>query len=248
MTIQELRDQGFDVDTRNHALAILGKDFPEPVEELCDVLSSLRIADEELVRGGGGEAPFTQRLRSEFGKRSWQKRQIRIRKQINGKSAGVLVSHEIDHVRSHDRGSVALEIEWNNKDPFFDRDLQNFQRLHAEGALSVGILVTRGQGLQENLPLLIWNCVQSRGVENLEGLEETFGYRPTDRQRKRVAGVPEEQFLMEWAKAFVGDKFGTATTHWSKLQERLDRGVGNPCPLLLIGIPANAVVQTRRSR
>jgi Restriction endonuclease BglII len=35
-------------------------------------------------------------------------------------------------------GVVALEIEWNNKDPFFDRDLENFKRLHAEGAISVG--------------------------------------------------------------------------------------------------------------
>ncbi len=244
MTIQGLRDQGFDVDTRNHALAILGKDFPEPVAELCEALSSLQIGDVELVRGGGGEAPFTQRLRSEFGKRGWQKRQIRIRKQINGKTAGELVSHEIDHVRSHDRGSVALEIEWNNKDPFFDRDLQNFQRLHAEGALSVGILVTRGQSLQEELPLIVWNCAQVRGIENLEGLRDTFDYRPTARQRKRLEGVPEEQFLAEWTRSFVGDKFGTATTHWDKLQERLDRGVGNPCPLLLIGIPAKAVVRT----
>lgn len=32
-----------------------------------------------------------------------------------------------------------------------------------------------------------------------------------------------------------------ATTHWSKLQERVQRGVGNPCPLVLIGLPASIV-------
>lgn len=32
-----------------------------------------------------------------------------------------------------------------------------------------------------------------------------------------------------------------ATTHWSKLQARVRRGVGNPCPLVLIGLPANIV-------
>lgn len=42
---------------------------------------------------------------------------------------------------------LALEIEWNNKDPFFDRDLENFKRLHAEGAISVGVLITRGASL-----------------------------------------------------------------------------------------------------
>ncbi|MGU9982597.1 hypothetical protein ACJ4V0_21450 [Phreatobacter sp. HK31-P] len=40
---------------------------------------------------------------------------------------------------------------------------------------------------------------------------------------------------------FVGDKFGEATTHWRKLEERIHRGVGNPCPLVLIGIPDTVV-------
>jgi len=40
-----------------------------------------------------------------------------------------------------------------------------------------------------------------------------------------------------WAHVFVADKFGEATTHWKKLKERVERGAGNPCPLLLIGIP-----------
>lgn len=38
--------------------------------------------------------------------------------------------------------------EWNNKDPFFDRDLLNFSALHREGALAVGIIVTRGPTFQ----------------------------------------------------------------------------------------------------
>ena len=45
-----------------------------------------------------------------------------------------------------------------------------------------------------------------------------------------------------WAHAFVSDKFGEATTHWRKLEDRVRRGVGNPCPLLLIGIPKQVVV------
>ncbi len=30
-------------------------------------------------------------------------------------------------------------------------------------------------------------------------------------------------------------------THWKKLEIRVKRGVGNPCPLLLIGIPGSIV-------
>ncbi len=61
------------------------------------------------------------------------------------------ISHEIDHFHPTDEGTFALEIEWNNKDPFFDRDLENFKRLHAEGVISVGAIVTRGSELQSQL-------------------------------------------------------------------------------------------------
>jgi hypothetical protein len=40
---------------------------------------------------------------------------------------------------------------------------------------------------------------------------------------------------------FVADKFGEATTHWRKLDDRVHRGVGNPCPLVLIGLPDNII-------
>jgi hypothetical protein len=40
---------------------------------------------------------------------------------------------------------------------------------------------------------------------------------------------------------FVSDKFGEATTHWRKLEDRVHRGVGNPCPLLLVGLPDTIV-------
>lgn len=43
---------------------------------------------------------------------------------------------------------IGVEMEWNNKDPFYDRDLLNFQALHREGALAVGAIVTRGPELQ----------------------------------------------------------------------------------------------------
>jgi len=41
----------------------------------------------------------------------------------------------MDHVRTFESGTIAVETEWNNKDPFYDRDLENFKRLHAEGAI-----------------------------------------------------------------------------------------------------------------
>ena len=47
--------------------------------------------------------------------------------------------------------------------------------------------------------------------------------------------------IRDRAEHFVSDKFGTATTQWSKLIDRLHRGVGNPCPLVCIGLPTDVV-------
>ncbi len=54
-------------------------------------------------------------------------------------------THKIDCFRN----SIALEIEWNNKDPFYDRDLNNFRLLFNLRAISVGVIITRCDNLQE---------------------------------------------------------------------------------------------------
>ncbi|MBX9679245.1 MAG: hypothetical protein K2X38_10820 [Gemmataceae bacterium] len=59
-------------------------------------------------------------------------------------------THKIDNYKRIEgelRG-IGLEVEWNNKDPFFDRDLNNFRLLRAMGVLSVGVIVTRCTELQ----------------------------------------------------------------------------------------------------
>lgn len=46
------------------------------------------------------------------------------------------------------KNGVGLEIEWNNKDPFFDRDLNNFRLLFDLRVVSVGVIITRCDELQ----------------------------------------------------------------------------------------------------
>lgn len=53
-------------------------------------------------------------------------------------------THKIDCYKNR----IALEVEWNNKDPFFDRDLNNFRLLFNLRAISVGIIITRCDDLQ----------------------------------------------------------------------------------------------------
>ena len=52
--LNALRDQGFDVLTRNHSDAILAHDFPDELGALVTELTSFRITAEELIGGESG--------------------------------------------------------------------------------------------------------------------------------------------------------------------------------------------------
>jgi hypothetical protein len=242
--LSALSAKGFQIEFHSHARAILSVDFPDALIELENALTSLTVPIEEIIAGGGGEAKGTQRLRKALNIVGWVKTKFEIKKTINGRERES-ISHEIDHVREFPTGTVALEIEWNNKDPFFDRDLENFKRLHADGAISVGIIVTRGRSLQENMRTLVRRFVDERQIQSFEGLKP-WGYEPTAKQRRAIeARVNRKKNPLTFREAFVdkfvSDKFGEATTHWRKLDDRVHRGVGNPCPLVLVGLPDGIV-------
>ena len=243
--IEALEQKGFDVQFISHAKSILYGEFHELLIELGDVLNKLELPITEIIGSGGGETKFTQRLRRTLAAKGWKKHNFEIGRTIDG----VLresTSHEVDHVkRKENVGAIACEIEWNNKDPFFDRDLENFKRLHAEGAISVGIIITRGLSLQDSMRDSVNRFAQDRNIQNYSDLEAN-GYTPTPKQKANVLKrINREKspipFQTAWTENFVANKYGQATTHWSKLKDRLDRGVGNPCPLLLIGMPKSIV-------
>lgn len=240
----ELVKKGFQVEFRSHAEAILSVDFPDAAAELVGALAATTIPIEEIIAGGGGEAKGTQRLRRALAALGWGKMTFVVERRINGVPSESQ-SHEVDHVREYNAGRIALEIEWNNKDPFYDRDLENYKRLHADGAISIGMIVTRGRSLHENMRGLVRRFVDERQIEGFEGLLE-WGYEPTPRQRKALVSQidrarNQRTFREAFTSKFVADKFGEATTHWRKLDDRLRRGVGNPCPLILIGLPDSIV-------
>lgn len=243
--IQSLEQKHFDVVFLSHARSILYGEFYELLVELGDALNNLELPITEIIGSGGGETKFTQRLRRTLAVKGWKKHNFEIGKTIDGVQRES-TSHEVDHVkRKKDVGALACEIEWNNKDPFFDRDLENFKRLHAEGAISAGIIITRGLSLQN----FMWDAVnrfaKDRSIQNYEDLAAN-GYMPTPKQKANVLKRTNRKkdpipFQTAWTDNFVANKYGQATTHWSKLKDRLDRGVGNPCPLLLIGLPKSIV-------
>ena len=150
---------------------ILQEAFRDRFDDPQDALEQFRPTLDELRAGGGGRTVFVKRFDESLGnmtdetddgdeqtdRRIWGKQNITIEKAIgfDGQTEPVskVRGHEID---MFGKGSparpfpgVAVEMEWNNKDPFFDRDLINFQALPHEGAIAVGVIVTRGRDLQK---------------------------------------------------------------------------------------------------
>ena len=174
----KLRDLGFEVEFTSHAEAIILHDFPDLIPELEGALEQTSIPITEIIGGGGGEAKVTQRLRRSLAAMEWTKHNFELKKTVDGVPKES-ISHEIDHVRRADNGVFALEIEWNNKDPFFDRDLENFKRLHAEGAISVGAIVTRGSAMQNAMRERVERFATERGIIDFDGLVEFDAGSPT---------------------------------------------------------------------
>lgn len=243
-----LRAKGYEILALHHAEAIVTHDMSEAEADLGEVLENVAIPVTELVGGGGGETQGTQRMRRGLAERGWLKRNVTVKKSVKwgdddpGREVASL-SHEIDHVKVFGNEKVfALEIEWNNKDPFFDRDLESFKRLHAEGAISIGAIITRGSSLHRSMRQIIRRFADECELDSLAALD-AFGYNPTRRQRRLIEAraARSGDFRQAWVDIFCNDKYGEATTHWRKLHDRVLRGVGNPCPLVLIGIPDSVV-------
>ena len=82
-----LEIQGYEIQYRAHARAILEIDFPDVLTELAGVLTTLTIPIEEIIASGGGETKGTQRHRRRLADTKWIKARFAIQKTINGRQS-----------------------------------------------------------------------------------------------------------------------------------------------------------------
>ncbi|HET7719457.1 MAG TPA: BglII/BstYI family type II restriction endonuclease, partial [Acidimicrobiales bacterium] len=149
---------GYVYGVTRYADIILAGAFPARLGQLVRSLAGFRITLDELRAGGGGRTEFVRRFDDSLRAQDdgWGKRNITIAKRLgfddDVREIARVRGHEIDMFGMGEGDQfpgVAVEMEWNNKDPFYDRDLNNFAALHREGAIAVGVIVTRGPRLQE---------------------------------------------------------------------------------------------------
>jgi hypothetical protein len=146
---------GYCYGVTRYADIILAHSFPRLWGEIVTALDSFTIDfDTDIVVGGGGRARHTARFDQSLYDQGWNKHNVQIEKLIDQTPIFKTRSHEIDVFKLGEDDwypGVAVEMEWNNKDPFYHRDLNNFSGLHNEGVIAVGVIVTRGPGLQDML-------------------------------------------------------------------------------------------------
>jgi Restriction endonuclease BglII len=126
-----------------HACAVLEKDFPHEWADIVDVLTRFRLKRSFISTGGKNKSEVSSWIDSELYKLGWKEKQFDTKILVDG-AALESPTHDVDCFKNR----VALEIEWNNKDPFYDRDLNNFRLLFDLRTISVGVIVTRCDELQ----------------------------------------------------------------------------------------------------
>jgi hypothetical protein len=135
--------ENYEIHEWRHASAVLATDFPEEWSDVMAVLTDFRLKKSHITIGGGNKSKVAMAIDSAFRARGWVEKEFDT-KIVVDQSEIHSPTHKVDEYKN----SVAVELEWNNKDPFFDRDLNNFRLLFDLRVISVGVIITRTDELQ----------------------------------------------------------------------------------------------------
>jgi hypothetical protein len=114
----------YEIHEWRHASAVLMKDFPVEWGEIAQVLSGFRLLKSRVAIPGGSKSLIAASIDGPLNKLGWSEREFATAIRVDDQTLES-PTHQVDCYK----GKVGLEIEWNNKDPFFDRDLNNFRLL-----------------------------------------------------------------------------------------------------------------------
>ena len=134
----------FRVAEKHHATSILSLDFKAEWTDLLSMLEQFTLRRSHIVKAGGRKSDISSEIDNFFYSRGWIEHKFKIEVSADGVTT-LAPTHQVDYFRNR----VAIETEWNNKDPFYDRDLTTFRLLFELNVLSVGVIITRATELQQ---------------------------------------------------------------------------------------------------
>ena len=156
----------FEFYNYNHALEIITQAFPEEWGQIVECLRKLSITTADLREAGGNETNIPKKFDDVLYPYGW--REIRISGDLHIKFyprqaeqrrrfatepfeekvlPGYIDGHNIDFLKNR----VAFDLEWNSKDQTFDRDLLAMRTYYECDIISVGVIITRDESLNDIL-------------------------------------------------------------------------------------------------
>lgn len=134
----------YEVHEWRNGLAVLTAACPQEWTDIVAALSEFRMYATEIIKRGRNRSAIAIRIDSLLALRGWKTHSFDT-KIVVDKNERRSPTHKVDMFK----GGVAFETEWNNKDPFYDRDLNNFRLLFDLRVIQAGIIVTRTDELQQ---------------------------------------------------------------------------------------------------
>ncbi len=136
----------FEIRDWRNAIAILAHVHRAEFADICAVLESFVLKRSDIATEGGNKSPISTGIDGALYERGWIEKHFDTKIVVDGRSTES-PTHKVDCFK----GKIALEVEWNNKDPFFDRDLNNFRLLYDLRIIDAGVVITRTTALQDTL-------------------------------------------------------------------------------------------------
>ncbi|MBS0549860.1 MAG: restriction endonuclease [Proteobacteria bacterium] len=130
--------QTYEVYEWRNAAGVLATAHPQEWAEIVACLRAFKFSTSEVVAGGKNKSALAIKFDNFLTSKGWKETQFKTVIKVDDDERAS-PTHKVDSYKN----GVALEIEWNNKDPFFDRDLNNFRLLFELRVIDVGIIVTR---------------------------------------------------------------------------------------------------------
>ncbi|MBA3243034.1 MAG: restriction endonuclease [Acidobacteria bacterium] len=133
----------YEIHEWRNAVGVLSTACLQEWSDIQMALRAFRLHRSEILSPGGARSTIVERLERPLKDAGWQERKF---------ATAIVVDDEKRDSPTHSvdcfKGRVALEVEWNNKDPFYDRDLNNFRLLFDLQVIDVGVIITRCSQLQ----------------------------------------------------------------------------------------------------
>ena len=250
-SLESLKNKGWEILDYNFAIETADRLFSKEIKELCEILDITNVdIERDIITGGGGKTLIVQDFEKKFKQKNWKKNNINMTNQISFEN-GInpketkAASHEVDHLMISENEDLAiLEIEWNNKSEFFDRDIQNILNAWQIQAIELGIIITRSKKLNESLKKDIHDYFLDNEIydyDDFNKLEDKllrFSF-PSKSHRTKIDSALNKgkDFTEIAAEVFWASKY-RHTTNTEQLIKRIERGQLGRAPLLVLGVPA----------